>query len=263
MADPVAATAIAADAAATAPKDDQAAKEVEETDPAPAAKRARPANEFTLFSYWRSSASWRVRIALNLKGKSFDYVPVNLLKGEQRSDEHCARNPMCVVPALKTKRSSGDGDVVITQSLPIIEYLDTRIPEPPLLPPVDQPEDRATVRALAEMINSGVQPVQNLYVLKHVGELLGDDAKGPWAKWAITHGLAGFERAIAKTAGKYCFGDTVTLPDLCLVPQMFNARRFGVDLTQFPTATRVEAELVKLPAFEAAVPEKQPDAVAA
>lgn len=213
-----------------------------------------------LYSYWRSSCSWRVRIGLNLKGLAYTYEAVHLIKdgGQQNSEAYRALNPMRTVPTLELE----EGGVVrrLSQSIAILEYLEERYRTPALLP--SEPLLRARVRMLAEMVNSGIQPLQNLSVLQFVkGELKADD-KAFGAHWN-TRGLVALEAAVKETAGTYCVGDTVSLADIFLVPQLHGARRFGVDLTAFPTLTRIEAACDKLPAFQAAHPDRQPDAVPA
>lgn len=213
-----------------------------------------------LYSYWRSSCSWRVRIGLNLKGLAYTYEAVHLIKdgGQQNSEAYRALNPMRTVPTLELE----EGGVVrrLSQSIAILEYLEERYRTPALLP--SEPLLRARVRMLAEMVNSGIQPLQNLSVLQFVkGELKADD-KAFAAHWN-TRGLVALEAAVKETAGTYCVGDTVSLADIFLVPQLHGARRFGVDLTAFPTLTRIEAACDKLPAFQAAHPDRQPDAVPA
>lgn len=217
-------------------------------------------NGLKLYSYWRSSCSWRVRIALNLKGLAYEYVPVHLLKdgGQQNTDAYRALNPMRTVPTLEW--SEAGAVQRLGQSLAILEYLEARFPTPALLPA--EPLTRARVRMLAEMVNSGIQPLQNLMVLQYVkGELKADD-KAFAAHWN-RRGLESLEAAVKETAGTYCVGDSVSFADLCLVPQLYGARRFGVDLTPFPTLTRIEAACNALPAFQAAHPDRQPDAVPA
>lgn len=207
-----------------------------------------------LYSYFRSSASWRVRIALAYKGIDYEYRAVNLVKdgGQQLSEEYQELNSMRQVPTLLI-----DG-FTLTQSLPIIEYLDETRPEKRLLP-LD-PHTRAQARQIAEMINSGIQPLQNLMVLNAVGELSADQAKKmDWAKHWITRGFIALERTLAKTAGKFCVSDEVSIADLCLVPQLFGAHRFGVDMSPFPTISRVAGECSKLEAFQVADAAKQPD----
>lgn len=206
---------------------------------------------YTLYSYWRSSASWRVRIALHLKGLEYVYVPVNLLRGEQRGDEHRARNPMAQVPSLDF------GDLLLNQSVAILEALDERHPEPPLLP--SDWADRARARALAEMINAGIQPLQNLRITKHIASLGGD--KQAWGREVIQDGLAAVQDVAQASAGRYLVGNRPTVADLHLVPQLYNARRFGCDLDSLPLLTAIEARCEALPAFAAAHPDRQPDAV--
>jgi maleylpyruvate isomerase len=213
-----------------------------------------------LYSYWRSSCSWRVRIALNLKGLSYTYEAVHLLKdgGQQHSEAYRALNPMRTVPTLEFE----EGGVVrrLSQSIAILEYLEERHRTPALLPA--DPLLRARARMLAEMVNSGIQPLQNLSVLQFVkNELKGDDRVFA-ANWNA-RGLTALEAAVKETAGTYCLGETISFADICLVPQLYGARRYGVDLAQFPTLTRIEAACEKLPAFQAAHPDRQPDAVPA
>lgn len=207
---------------------------------------------YTLFGYWRSSATWRVRIALHLKGVVFETVPVHLVEegGRQHQAAHLARNPMGQVPALQTPHG------MLTQSLPIIEYLEARHPEPSLLPA--DLYARAQTRALAELINSGVQPLQNLSVLQHV-DALGSD-RIAWGRHWIQRGLDRMEQAVGATAGTYCVGDRISLADLCLIPQLYNARRFGCDSASWATLNRIETSCLGLPAFVAADPANQVDA---
>lgn len=211
-----------------------------------------------LFGYFRSSCSWRVRIALNWKGIAYDTVPVHLLRegGEQHQDAYRMLNPMREVPTLEI-----DG-VHLAQSLAILEYLEETRPEPPLLP--REPHLRARARQLAEIVNAGIQPVQNLRVLQQLGRSFDADdaARRQWAAHWISQGLEAFERIARETAGTCSVGDSVTFADLCLVPQLYNARRFGVDPARFETISRIEGHLVALPAFRNALPERQPDAPA-
>ena len=207
---------------------------------------------YTLYGYWRSSASWRVRIALHYKGLAFDAVPVHLVEegGRQHQAAHLKRNPMGQVPVLQTPQG------MLTQSLPIIEYLDAQHPDPALLP--GDPYARAQARALAELVNSGIQPLQNLSVLQHV-EGLGAD-KLAWGRHWIQRGLDRMAQAVEATAGEFCVGDAVSLADLCLIPQLYNARRFGCDFASWATLNRIEKNCVALPAFVAADPADQVDA---
>lgn len=213
-----------------------------------------------LHGYWRSSSTWRVRIALGLKGLSYEYVPVHLVKdgGEQHSEAYRALNPMRTVPLLEV--TEGGRVLHLAQSLAILEYLEERHPSPALLP--GDPAGRARVRMLAELMNSGIQPLHNLSVLQRVkGELHGDDKA--WAAYWIDRGLTALTALVAESAGRYCVGDSVTFADAFLVPQLYAARRFGVDLAPHAQLTRIEAECARLPAFQAAHAERQPDAVPA
>ncbi|MFO0581522.1 MAG: maleylacetoacetate isomerase [Anaeromyxobacter sp.] len=210
---------------------------------------------YRLYSYWRSSSAWRVRIGLALKGLPYEYVAVNLLEGEQFSDAHQARSPLAQVPVLEVEER---GHVLrLAQSMAILEWLDERHPTPPLLP--RDLDRRAEVRALAEHVNSGIQPLQNAAPLKMLREKEAGYDK-VWARHWIARGLTGLERAAAATAGRYSGGDEPGLADCYLVPQLYNARRFGIDLAPFPTLRRIEEACGALPAFQAAHPDRQPDA---
>jgi maleylpyruvate isomerase len=207
-----------------------------------------------LHGYFRSSASYRVRIGLNLKGLRAEHLSYHLRKGEQRASAYLAINPQGLVPTVQ-----GDNDVVLTQSLAIIEWLDETNPNPPLLP--KDPLRRAQVRAFALAIACDIHPVQNLKVLARLRELgLADEKVTEWAAWANREGLAACEKLIAREAGPFCFGDAPTLADLCLVPQLANARRFGVDVAAFPRLLKAEAAAKELKAFADAAPERQADA---
>jgi maleylpyruvate isomerase len=206
-----------------------------------------------LHGYFRSSASYRVRIALNLKGVSADHLPHHLRKGEQRDPAYLAINPQGLVPTLQ------DAGAVITQSLAIIEWLEETHPEPPLLP--KHPLHRAKVRAFAMALACDTHPVQNLKVLARLRELgLPEEQVTGWAAWANREGLSACETLIAEEPGPFCFGAEPTIADLCLVPQLANARRFGVDLAAFPRLLKAEAAAKALKAFADAAPERQPDA---
>ncbi len=209
----------------------------------------------TLFAYWRSSSSWRVRIALGLKGAPFALVPVNLLAGEQFDPAHRARNPSGQVPVLEVE--DGGRIVRLAQSMAILEWLDEVLPEPALLP--RDPGGRARVRALAEHVNSGIQPYQNAIVLRRVDELVPGGARAWAAEWN-RRGLDALEEAVRDGAGRFCHGDAPGLADCYLVPQLHSARRFGVDLAPYPTLRRIDAACAALPAFQAAHPDRQPDA---
>jgi maleylpyruvate isomerase len=205
-----------------------------------------------------------VRIALQLKKLKYAYRAIHLVKdgGEQLKDEFARLNPMKQVPALAIESSTSTADSkqkprVLAQSRAIIEYLDEQYPEVPLLP--TDPYLRAKTRQLAEIVSSGIQPIQNLAVLLRVKAKLDNAEKMAWGAHFIRIGFEALEEAVQETVGTYCVGDAVTVADLCLVPQLYNARRFSVDLTPFPTLLRIEAALVKLPAFKAAHPDEQPD----
>jgi maleylpyruvate isomerase len=212
--------------------------------------------KLALHNYWRSSASHRVRIALGLKELPYEYVVVNILKKDQFSAEYVAKNPMSQVPTLEI--TEDDGTVhVLTQSLPILEYLEERFPAHPLLP-----KDlylRARTRGLAEIINAGIQPLQNLSTTKQVKALGGDDVV--WTTGFIETGLAAFARAALETAGAFCVGDSPTFADCCLVPQLASARRFGANIAEQRRLLDIEARCLAMPAFANAAPDKQMDAV--
>ena len=211
-----------------------------------------------LYNYWRSSASWRVRGALHLKGIAFEYVPVHLVEGEQRSAAHHERNPMDQVPALQLELP-GRGPVVVAQSMAILELLEELHPEPALLP--RDPFLRARARELAEIVNAGIQPHQNLTPMRRI-DTLREGAGKLHAQHFNEVGLAAYEVRAKDTAGRFSVGDTPTIADLFLVPQLYSARRFEVpDLeSRFPLLTRIEAACAALPAFQAAHPDAQPDA---
>lgn len=212
-----------------------------------------------LFNYWRSSASYRVRLALGFKGLKYEYVAVNLVKGEQHDAAHVSRNPWHSVPVLETLE---DGKtVLIPQSVAIAEYLEEKFPTPALFPKA--PLARARMRAMVETVNSGIQPLHNLQVLNHVRDALEGDPKAWSEKW-IGQGLDALEAMAKDTAGRFLLGDDFTFADACLVPQLYGARRFAsVDPQRFPTLVRVEAECLKLDFVRAAAPDAQPDAVPA
>jgi maleylpyruvate isomerase len=207
-----------------------------------------------LHGYFRSSAAYRVRIALNLKGLSAEHLAHHLRKGEQCAPAYLAINPQGLVPALED-----DTGAVLTQSVAIIEWLDETHPNPPLLP--KDPLRRARVRAFALAIACDTHPVQNLKVLSRLRELgLAEEKVGEWAAWVNREGLAACEALVRAEAGPFLFGAAPTLADLCLVPQLANARRFGVDVSAYPRLLQAEAAAKALPAFADAAPEKQPDA---
>jgi maleylpyruvate isomerase len=207
-----------------------------------------------LHGYFRSAASWRVRIALGLKGVAVRPVFHHLRRGEQRDPAYLALNPQGLVPALEL-----DDGTVLTQSLAIIEWLDDAYPEPKLLPA--DPVRRARVRAFALVLAADTHPLQNLGVLARLRGMGRPEAEvQAWAADANAAGLAACEALLEGTPGPFCFGAAPTLADICLVPQLGNARRFGVDLTRFPRLLAAEAACLALSAFADAVPDRQPDA---
>jgi len=211
-----------------------------------------------LYNFFRSSASYRVRIALNLKGVQYEYVPIHLRRGggEQYTPAYKALNPQGIIPTLE------DGGRVLTQSLTIIEYLEERYPAPPLLP--RDPADRATVRSMALAVACEIHPVQNLRVLNYLKDVLHhtEEELNAWSRHWITQGLTALEQMVraAPNRGAFCFGNMPSLADLCLVPQLVNARRFGCDLSACPALVQIDATCCALPAFAQAAPENQPDA---
>ncbi len=209
-----------------------------------------------LYSYFRSSAAYRVRIALALKGLSYEYAAVHLRNGEQGAEAYRALNPAELVPAFVDDRGA------FTQSLAIIEYLEERYPEPALLP--GTPEARARVRAIALAIACDIHPIDNLRVLRYLVRTVGasEEVKDEWYRHWIELGLRALETQLAgdPATGEYCHGNAPTLADCCLVPQLANARRVNMALDAYPTLTRIEARCKALPAFAAAAPERQPDA---
>lgn len=212
-----------------------------------------------LIGYFRSSAAFRVRIALNLKGIAVEHMSKHLRKGEQSSANYAALNPQKLVPALVL-----DSGEVLTQSLAIVEYLDETHPEPPLLP--RDPVGRAHARSLALIVSADVHPIQNLRVMAYLRQKYGqtEESAFAWSRHWIETGFEAFEATVARDrrTGAYSCGDTPGLADLCLVPQVFNAGRFKVDMTRFPTIQRIFDTCMKHPAFDAAQPSRQPDAEA-
>jgi maleylacetoacetate isomerase len=211
-----------------------------------------------LYSYFRSSASYRVRIALALKGISYDYAAVHLLRegGQQLSSLYREISPDALVPSLE------DGPEVLTQSLAIIEYLEERYPAPPLLP--SAPADRAYVRSVALQVACEIHPINNLRVLQYLQKQLAisDEQKSEWYRHWVDAGFASLEAKLNREqrAGRFIFGNNPTIADLCLVPQVWNARRFEIPLTSYPTIARVSANAMELNAFQQADPSNQPDA---
>jgi maleylpyruvate isomerase len=236
-----------------------------------------------LYTYWRSSCSWRVRIALEFKGIAYETVPVNLVRngGEHWNSEFRDKNPMAQVPLLEVSESDGpssesrrrraepDADEVpdsgpteriirIAQSLAILEYLEEIYPEPPLLP-ADAAE-RALCRQIAETVNSGIQPLQNVRVQGYLEEQGLNP--NPLVQRFVRAGLEAIERVTQSSAGRYLVGDAVSFADVCVVPQLYGARRVGVDVAVYPTLWRCEQACAELAAFQRARPEVQPDATA-
>ncbi len=209
-----------------------------------------------LYSYWRSSASYRVRIALALKGLKAEIVPVNLLKGEQKGAPYAKINPERRVPALM------DGGEVLTQSLSIIEYLEEQYPAPPLLPLT--PRARARVRALAQIVAGDISPLNNLGPMQFLGQQFGltQEQKNQWHRHWVIAGFAALEQMLEKSSctGTFCHGAEPTMADCFLVPQVYNARRYHLDLSPYPVIARIDAACAEHPAFIAAHPVNQKDA---
>ncbi|HYG27954.1 MAG TPA: maleylacetoacetate isomerase [Caulobacteraceae bacterium] len=211
--------------------------------------------KLVLHSAWRASAPYRVRIALNLKGVPYDYAPVDLLAGQQHSARYKTLNAQGLVPALEV-----DGQHVLTQSLAIMAWLEETFPQPSLMPTA--PFDRATVRAMMGIVICDIHPVNNLRILRALAGLgVGEDGRNDWARRWIGEGFDALEPMVAKHGKGWSFGDAPTLADCCLVPQVYNATRFGVDLDRYPAITAVARAAEAHPAFAAAHPNQQPDAV--
>jgi maleylacetoacetate isomerase/maleylpyruvate isomerase len=209
-----------------------------------------------LYTFFRSSAAFRMRIALNCKGLAYEPVPVSLPKREHKLAGYLKVHPQGLVPALD------DGGRILVQSLAMMEYLEETRPQPPLLPA--DAEDRAYVRALAQIIACEIHPLNNLRTLRYVKKSYGLDEEGVnvWYRHWIDEGLAGLEAFLesSKKYGKHCYRDQVTIADCCLVPQVFNAQRYSCDLAPYPAVMRIFAECMKLDAFVDAQPDRQPDA---
>lgn len=209
-----------------------------------------------LYTFFRSSAAFRVRIALNLKGQSYESIPKAFAKNEHRAPEYLAVNPQGLIPALATEGA------VLSQSLAIIEYLNDKYPTPAFLPA--DPLARARVRSMALGIACEIHPLNNLRVLNYLRKELQQDDNGvnTWYRHWVTEGFRGLELQVLEysEAQRYCFADSVSIADILLVPQMFNARRFETDLSPFPTLVAISKHLESLPEFDAARPERQPDA---
>jgi maleylacetoacetate isomerase len=225
---------------------------------APADTRAGPTRkgaEMKLYGYFRSSAAFRVRIALNLKKLDYESVFVHLRRNDQSKPDYRAVNPQGLVPTLE------DGEASLIQSLAIIEYLDETHPQPPLLPPA--PADRARVRALADIVACDIHPINNLRVLRYLTHQLGhgEDAIGAWYNHWIDEGFQALERLLAgdRRTGTFCHGDTPSLADIALVPQVVNAERYRLDLAPYPTIAGIHERCMQIDAFAAAHPQSQPD----
>jgi maleylpyruvate isomerase len=214
-------------------------------------------NSLRLFHYWRSSSSWRVRIALAHKGIEAEYVPVSLLDGESESLAHLARNPFGYVPVLEFIGEKDPARRYLVESLPIIEFLEENFPANPLLP--KDSRDRAHVRALAEMINAGTQPLQNLTTQIAIAPDTDPDHAEKRKRWGqiwARRGFEAFESLARPSAGKFSFGDTVTVADLCLVPQIYGAARLGVSHVDYPTIAQIYANLSTLPSVISSHPDR-------
>ena len=208
-----------------------------------------------LYGYFQSSAAFRARIALNLKNLEYEQVSVNLIKGEHHAEDFARINPQQAVPTLV------DGDRVLTQSLAIVEYLEEKFPKPPLLP--TNADDRARVRALAQLIACDIHPLNNRRVLVYLKNRLGlgKEQRDAWCQHWIAEGFKPLEKALAgsRQTGSFCHGETPTMADVCLVPQIFNAKRSEVDLGPYPTLMRIFSNCMRLAPFDRAQPSKQPD----
>lgn len=208
-----------------------------------AANMASNADEYALYTYFRSSCSGRIRIAMNLKNISYTPIFINLLRGDQSAESYGKINPSCSVPTLKITKSSGK-EVYITQSIAVLEYLEDVFPnQRPLLPPPSDPEGRASVRTLVNVIAVDTQPVTNLRILQRVSGL--GAPKEVWSKELQERGLKVYERVVEETAGKFSVGDSITLADVCLVPAVWGAMRWGVDMDAYPITKRIYEELSK------------------
>lgn len=209
-----------------------------------------------LYSYWRSSCSWRVRIALNLKNIPYTYKPIRLAGqgGDQDSPDFMQLNPNAQVPVLQIDNHR------LTESVAILEYLEETRPQHPLLP--TSPFQRSQVRMLVEIVNAGIQPKQNLSVINYVSEHCGgEDARKKFAAHWVRKGLTAFEKELEHTAGKCCVGDQITFADVCIVPQSASAARFDIDIAAFPRIAKIVDHLQQLPEFQKAHASVQPDAI--
>lgn len=209
-----------------------------------------------LYGYWRSSSSWRVRIGLALKEVNFEYAAVHLVKdgGQQHGADYRAKNPLRQVPLLQWEE---DGELCeLSQSLAILEFLEERYPEPSILP--GTPYERGRARQLAEVINSGTQPLQNLSVIQKLRDELGQDARS-WSAYWIRRGLEAYEAMVRGEDGVFSVGDAVSVADICLIPQLYNARRFEVELGDLTRCLAIEEACFGLRAFQVSHPDEQPD----
>jgi maleylacetoacetate isomerase len=210
--------------------------------------------DLVLHSMWAATAPYRVRIGLCLKGLAFDVVTVNLTAGQQHDPAYAAVNPARLIPTLQA------GDLRLTQSLAILEWLEETHPQPPLLPRA--PGDRAIVRGMAEIVACDIHPVNNLRIrraLEGLGHPMGGPEQTAWGAGWINDGFAALEPLVARHGAGFAFGDTPTIADCCLIPQIWSSARFGVDMTPFPALAAVAAHAAQHPAFIAAAPDKQPD----
>lgn len=207
--------------------------------------------QLTLYQYWRSSCSWRVRWALAIKGIHYKSASVNLLKNDQRQQDFLKKSPMGLVPCIEYQGQ------FISESIAIIEWLDERFGGPSLLPA--NPWDKAKVRELASIIASDTQPIQNLRIMRRHSQDLQQQKE--WARLAIHEGFTAFEKCLRSSAGTYCWGGSLTLADICLVPQVYNAHRFNVDMKKFPLCESIYQRCLKLPSCDEAAPHNQPDAI--
>jgi len=215
--------------------------------------------QIILTSFWRSSCSWRVRIALAYKGLAHKISTIHLQRdgGEQFTAAYREKNPMSQVPLLEIKGNGSEKPYLLSQSMAVMEYLEEVYPDPPILP--SSPIDRARVRQIAEIINSGIQPLQNSATMKKVEAAGGD--KASWAKYWIEDGLGKLERQTAEFGNtRFLVSDSPTIAEFCLVPQLYGARRFGCEVNGWPRLLEVEARCLTLPAFESTCPENQLDA---
>ncbi|KAG6545931.1 hypothetical protein Mapa_012591 [Marchantia paleacea] len=215
-------------------------------------KEKAESGKIVLHTFCHSSCGWRVRLALGFKGIPYDYRSWNLVSGEHLSEAEFKKiSPLQLVPVLEI-----DGDVLV-DSIAILEYLEERYPEKPLLP--SDSKKRAAVRTVVNMIASSIQPLQNARVLQGIEKLAGPDARLEWAQQYIIRGFTALESMLEKTSGKYCFGDEITLADVLLIPQMNNANRYKVDMSPFPTLVRLRDSLYELELVQNSTVEKQPD----